>query len=157
MKRWKLISLAALMAAACATGAETAPATDQVASPGEPVKAMPARIAYNPDPYPSTYKPLPADNVLIRNATVFDGLGGEIKGAAVLIQDGKITAVGSEASMTMPAGIRTIDGTGRFVTPGIIDIHSHLGVYPSPGISAHQDGNEVSGPVTAEVWAEHAI
>ncbi len=145
------------MAAACATGAETTPATDQAASSSEPVKAMPARIAYNPDPYPSTYKPLPADNVLIRNATVFDGLGGEIKGGAVLIQDGKITAVGSEASMTMPAGIRTIDGTGRYVTPGIIDIHSHLGVYPSPGISAHQDGNEVSGPVTAEVWAEHAI
>ena len=159
MKRWKLISLAALMAAACATGAETttAPVADQTASPSQPMKAMPTRIAYNPDPYPSTYKPLPNDDVLIRNATVFDGLGGELKGGAVLIQGGKITAVGTEASMTMPAGIRTIDGTGRFVTPGIIDIHSHLGVYPSPGISAHQDGNEVSGPVTAEVWAEHAI
>jgi imidazolonepropionase-like amidohydrolase len=159
MKRWKLIPLVALVVAACATGAETTttPVTDQTATPSQPVKAMPARIAYNPDPYPSTYKPLPNDDVLIRNATVFDGLGGEIKGGAVLIQGGKITAVGSEASMTMPAGIRTIDGTGRFVTPGIIDIHSHLGVYPSPGISAHQDGNEVSGPVTAEVWAEHAI
>ena len=159
MKRWKLISLAALMAAACATGAETTttPVADQATSPSQPMKAMPTRIAYNPDPYPSTYKPLPNDDVLIRNATVFDGLGGELKGGAVLIQGGKITAVGTEASMTMPAGIRTIDGTGRFVTPGIIDIHSHLGVYPSPGISAHQDGNEVSGPVTAEVWAEHAI
>ena len=84
--------------------------------------------------------------MLIRNATVYDGLGGEIKGGAVLIQGGKITAVGSEAAMTMPAGIKTIDATGKFVTPGIIDIHSHLGAYPSPGIGAHQDGNEVSAP-----------
>ena len=75
----------------------------------------------------------------------------------MLIQGGKITAVGSEAAMTMPAGIKTIDAAGKWVTPGIIDIHSHLGVYPSPGIEAHQDGNESLGPVTAEVWVEHSI
>jgi imidazolonepropionase-like amidohydrolase len=43
------------------------------------------------------------------------------------------------------------------VTPGIVDIHSHLGVYPSPGVDAHQDGNEISAPVTAQVWAEHGV
>ncbi len=155
MQVWKLIPLVALLAGACATTpAETTSDTGQASDPAKP---LPMRVAYNPDPYPSTYKPLPPDDVLIRNATVYDGLGGEIKGGAVLIQGGKITAIGSEASMILPAGIRTIDGTGRFVTPGIIDIHSHLGAYPSPGLEAHQDGNEVSGAVTAEVWVEHSI
>jgi imidazolonepropionase-like amidohydrolase len=43
------------------------------------------------------------------------------------------------------------------VTPGIIDIHSHLGVYPSPGVQAHSDGNESTAPNTAQVWAEHSV
>ncbi|OYX49397.1 MAG: amidohydrolase [Alphaproteobacteria bacterium 32-64-14] len=158
MQVWKLIPLVALVASACATTPiDTSTDGSTTSQASEPVKAMPRRVAYNADPYPSTYKPLPSDDVLIRNATVYDGLGGEIKGGAVLIQGGKITAVGSEAAMTMPAGIKTIDATGKFVTPGIIDIHSHLGAYPSPGIGAHQDGNEVSAPVTAEVWVEHSI
>ena len=36
-------------------------------------------------------------------------------------------------------------------------MHSHLGVYPSPGVDAHSDGNEATAPVTAEVWAEHSV
>ena len=50
-----------------------------------------------------------------------------------------------------------IEAAGKWVTPGIIDNHSHLGVYPSPSVSAHGDGNEISGAVTSEVWAEHGI
>ena len=150
--RFHLLPAIALALGACATVAE--PSAQSAASP---VKALPARVSYPKDPFPSTYKPMPSEDVLIRNATVFDGLGGEIKNGAVLIQGGKIVAVGAEAAMTLPAGIKTIDASGKWVTPGIIDIHSHLGVYPSPGISAHQDGNEISGAVTAEVWAEHGL
>src|SRR5690349_10688918 len=153
MHPWKLIPVVALLAAACATASESAVSQ----TPADPAKPKPVRVVYNKDPYPSTYKPLPSEDVLIRNATVLDGAGKMIERGAVLIQGGKITAVGSEAAMTMPAGIKTIDATGKWVTPGIIDIHSHLGVYPSPGLEAHQDGNEVSGPVTAEVWAEHGL
>jgi imidazolonepropionase-like amidohydrolase len=50
-----------------------------------------------------------------------------------------------------------IDGTGKWVTPGVIDIHSHLGDYPSPAIDALADGNEITGPVTPQVWAEHSV
>jgi imidazolonepropionase-like amidohydrolase len=139
----------AALAAGCAT-------TDKP-TVAEPATPSSAKIAYDANPYPSTYKPLPATDMLIRNATVFDGLGGKIENGSVLVQGGKITAVGSEAAMTMPAGIKTIDASGKWVTPGIIDIHSHLGDYPSPGIGALQDGNEISAPVTAEVWAEHSI
>ena len=50
-----------------------------------------------------------------------------------------------------------IDAQGRWVTPGLIDVHSHLGVYASPDIKAHSDGNEATAPVTAQVWAEHSV
>ena len=43
------------------------------------------------------------------------------------------------------------------MTPGIIDIHSHLGDYPTPSVEAHSDGNEATSPTTPEVWAEHSI
>jgi imidazolonepropionase-like amidohydrolase len=65
-----------------------------------------------------------------------------------------LTAVG--ASVQAPADATVVDGTGKWVTPGIIDAHSHLGVYPSPGVDAN-DGNEMTDPDTAQVWAEHSV
>ena len=59
--------------------------------------------------------------------------------------------------LAVPEGYQRIDAAGKFVTPGIIDIHSHLGVYPSPSVEANSDGNEATAPTTAEVWAEHAV
>ena len=67
---------------------------------------------------------------------------------------------GERLSDEVEAGVGTqniIDGTGKFVTPGIIDNHSHMGVYPAPGVSTSSDGNEATNPVTAEVWAEHSV
>jgi imidazolonepropionase-like amidohydrolase len=75
--------------------------------------------------------------------------------ADVLMQDGKIQSVGK--GLSAPANARIVSGTGKWVTPGIIDVHSHLGVYASPGIQASSDGNEATAPVTAQVWAEHSI
>jgi len=72
-----------------------------------------------------------------------------------LFADGKIVAIGQ--SVDVPAGVTTIDGTGKYLTPGIVDIHSHLGDYPSPSVRALSDGNEATGPVTADVWAEHSV
>ena len=73
----------------------------------------------------------------------------------MLFSDGKIVEVGP--NVNAPQGATVIDGTGKWVTPGVIDIHSHLGDYPSPAVEAHSDGNEVTGPVRPEVWAEHSI
>jgi imidazolonepropionase-like amidohydrolase len=50
-----------------------------------------------------------------------------------------------------------IDGTGKYLTPGIIDVHSHLGDYPTPQVDANSDGNEATGPSKPEVWAEHSV
>jgi imidazolonepropionase-like amidohydrolase len=82
--------------------------------------------------------------------------GPAIADGAVAFADGKLVAVGKNADVATPAGAEEVDGTGLFVTPGIIDAHSHLGVYASPGTFSTADGNEATGPVTAEVNAEHA-
>ncbi|MEO0549255.1 MAG: amidohydrolase [Pseudomonadota bacterium] len=113
------------------------------------------KVEINLNPYPSTYTPYPSDTVLLKDATVLDGLGGLIENGDVLLTDGKVSDIGAE--LEAPEGAEVIDATGRWVTPGIIDNHSHLGVYPSPSVSAHGDGNEISGAVTAEVWAEHGV
>jgi len=112
--------------------------------------------AWNENPYPSTYRAYPGEPVAIVGATVFDGAGGRIDNGTVLVADGKVQAIG-DAALAVPATYRRIDGAGKFVTPGVIDIHSHLGVYPSPGVDAHQDGNEMTSPTTPQVWAEHSV
>ena len=68
--------------------------------------------------------------------------------------DGEIQAVGLRL---VAEGAKEIDGTGKYVTPGIIDNHSHMGVYPAPSVRTSSDGNEATNPVTSEVWAEHSV
>jgi imidazolonepropionase-like amidohydrolase len=108
------------------------------------------------EPFASTYRPLPSQPMLIVNATVLTGSGERIENGNLLLSGGRIEVVGAEP-IEAPEGTRVIDADGRWVTPGLIDVHSHLGVYPSPGIKAHSDGNEATDPVTAAVWAEHSV
>ena len=141
---------------AIALGLSACAASD--AKPQTTASAAPAKQpgkTYNHDPYPSTYKPYPGVPTLVTNVTIFDGEGGKIDRGQILFADGKIVAIGE--SVQAPAGATVIDGTGKVLTPGIIDIHSHLGDYPSPGVQANSDGNEATGPVTADVWAEHSV
>jgi imidazolonepropionase-like amidohydrolase len=121
---------------------------------GKPKPAAP--IFVNEDPYPSTYVRYPGVLTVIRHATVFDGDGRRIDNGTVVFADGVIQAIGGP-DLASPAGALEIDGTGKWVTPGIIDIHSHLGDYPSPGVDANSDGNEATSPVRPEVWAEHSV
>ena len=104
--------------------------------------------------YASTYKPLKSENIVIRNATVFDGNGNKFQNFDVHFSDGEIQAIGLRL---VAEGAKEIDGTGKYVTPGIIDNHSHMGVYPAPSVRTSSDGNEATNPVTSEVWAEHSV
>ena len=158
MNRWPL--LLPLLAACAGAGAQPAPAQPapvQAVAPGQTESQKPFTDTLSSDrpQYPSTYRRRPFQPVLIRNVTVLSGAGPEIRNTSVLFQDGKVVAVG--ANLTGPAGALVVDGTGKWVTPGIIDAHSHLGVYAAPGTSAESDGNEATNPNTAEVWAEHSI
>ncbi|WP_375209695.1 amidohydrolase [Hyphomonas jannaschiana] len=145
-RNWVALAAAAIFLTACGGSGE---------SDGPAIKPFTPNEPFDPDPYPSTYEAFPNAPVLITNATILDGEGAKIDNGSLLLQDGKISAIG--ADLEAPEGATVIDASGRWVTPGIIDNHSHLGAYPSPSVSAHQDGNEISGPVTAEVWVEHGI
>jgi len=105
--------------------------------------------------YASTYQRKANPPVFIRNATVLTAAGPEMQHASVYFKDGLIVSVGADT--TAPTDATVVDGTGKFVTPGIIDDHSHLGVYAAPGTWAESDGNEATNPVTANVWAEHSF
>ena len=142
--RIAVAAAAALMVSALAGCASVSP----------PKKAAAVRI--NEDPFPSTYAPYPGVPTVIRNATVLDGEGGRIDGGTVVLAGGVVQAVGGP-ELAVPDGAQVIDGTGKFVTPGIIDVHSHLGDYPSPGTESHSDGNEATAPARPEVWAEHSV
>ena len=167
--RWTIVSM--LMLAACAQ--ETPPAADEGANDEAataPALASDDNAASKPqtkkpdgavrppkDPFPSTYEPYPSEAVLITGATILTGAGERINNGSVLLQDGKISAIGAAGAVTAPEGVQTIDADGKWVTPGIIDNHSHLGDYPSPSTASTSDGNEATSPNTSQVWAEHSV
>jgi hypothetical protein len=94
--------------------------------------------------YLSTYKPDTSETILIRNARVLTGSGDELDNASILMENNKITAIGE---IPLDTDAKVIDVKGKWITPGIIDIHSHMGVYPSPGLRSNSDGNEATSPV----------
>ncbi|CAN5261059.1 amidohydrolase [soil metagenome] len=142
-----LSALLLLGVAGCAQGARR-----PAAAPAPQDTLAAARVA---NPYPSTYQPFASRATVIRGGTVMTAAGQVIPNGQVLLENGRITAVGQ--TVTAPEGATVIDAAGRWVTPGIIDTHSHLGAYSSPGVQAHSDGNEATDPVTAEVWVEHSV
>ncbi|MBA3564814.1 MAG: amidohydrolase [Gammaproteobacteria bacterium] len=115
----------------------------------------PAREEAEPPLYASTYAPLPREATVIEHATILTGAGERIDDGVLVMRDGRIEAVGT--ALEVAGELMRIDAGGKWLTPGIIDNHSHLGVYPSPAVAAVSDGNEVSDPNTAQVWAEHAV
>ena len=108
-----------------------------------------------PGPYASTYAVPKSKAFVIENATILTGAGQKIIGGRVWVEEGKIREVG--ATVSAPEGTEVVDGAGRWLTPGIIDMHSHLGVYPAPSATQTEDGNEMTSPTTPDVWAEHSV
>ncbi|MBW3628875.1 MAG: amidohydrolase family protein [Gemmatimonadetes bacterium] len=107
------------------------------------------------DAFPSAYVPFPSTPTLIRGGTILTAAGDVIPGGQVLMVDGKIAAVG--AHVDAPAGVTVVEATGKYVTPGLIDDHSHLGAGPSPAVPALANVNERTNPSTPEVWVEHSV
>uniref|UniRef100_UPI0035C9B4B3 amidohydrolase n=1 Tax=uncultured Sphingomonas sp. TaxID=158754 RepID=UPI0035C9B4B3 len=142
------VATAALLAGCAADGGSKPTTASGKPAPG-------AGKVYSHDPYPSTYKAYPGVPTLVTHVTIFDGEGGRIDNGSALFANGKIVALGQ--TLDAPAGTTVIDGTGKTLTPGVIDIHSHLGDYPSPAVQANSDGNEATSPTTPEVWAEHSV
>jgi imidazolonepropionase-like amidohydrolase len=83
------------------------------------------------------------------------GPEGTIENCTVLINSGKIEKIGK--GLKLPDGYRVLDARGKHLTPGLIDIHSHLGVYSNPPVEGSSDGNEMINPVTPHVRALDAF
>lgn len=123
------------------------------------VAAAKTTLPWKLNPFPSTYQPLPRQDTLIVNATILDGAGHRYDKASILLRDGKVASIGVD-DIVAPAGATTIDAKGRWVTPGIIDVHSHDGDFSAPFTSLdaqNSDVSEISSPITPQVWAEHSI
>ncbi len=144
VKSWLL--LATTISLAACTAKSDSPKSASAGKPAAKVEA----------PFPSTYKAYPGAATAIRNVIIFDGEGSRIDNGVVFMSGGKIESVGGPDT-PIPADIVVFDGAGKYVTPGIIDVHSHLGDYPTPSVDAHDDGNEATSPTTPEVWAEHSV
>ncbi|MCX4243518.1 amidohydrolase [Paraliomyxa miuraensis] len=93
--------------------------------------------------------------VLLQGARVMTAAGVIYPTGDVLVEGDRIAAVG--AHVTAPDDATVVDLRGKVITPGLIDTHSHLGVYASPGFSAHADGNEATAPVTPGMRAGDAV
>lgn len=87
------------------------------------------------------------ESILIKNGTLLTVTNGNFEETDLLIQNGKISKI--EKNINPPSNTKIIDATGKFVMPGIIDAHSHMGI--SGGV------NEWTNPVTAEVQIEDVI
>ncbi len=144
VKSWLL--LATTISLAACTAKSDSPKSASAGKPAAKVEV----------PFPSTYKAYPGAATAIRNVIIFDGEGSRIDNGVVFMSGGKIESVGGPDT-PIPADIAVFDGAGKYVTPGIIDVHSHLGDYPTPSVDAHDDGNEATSPTTPEVWAEHSV
>ncbi|SEG42697.1 Imidazolonepropionase [Nonomuraea solani] len=94
-------------------------------------------------------------NIAITSGYVVPVDGEPIDGGTVLIQDGRITAVGRD--VTVPDGITVVDATGGWVLPGFVEAHGHLGVYEEAEGWAGQDTNEMTDPNGARLRALDAI
>jgi imidazolonepropionase-like amidohydrolase len=100
----------------------------------------------------------PADGTYVfKGARLLPVTGPPIDDGILVIRGKKIVAVGKADEMKIPDGATVIDVTGKTIIPGLVDTHSHLGVYSRPNVSANSDGNEGSGPVQSGIRALDAV
>lgn len=98
----------------------------------------------------------PAGVLAFRGARILPVSGPPIDGGVLVVRDGKIAAVGP-AGTTIPDGAEVRDAAGMVIIPGLVDTHSHIGIFPRPTVPAHGDGNEMSGPVQGGLRALDAV
>ena len=146
MKNHLFLAFSMLLVYSCSEGIEV--------SQSSTVDAAVKSTSFDRDPFESNYKPLASERTLIKSVNLYDGLGNEFSNFDVLFDNGIIEEIGKDI---VDDDATIIDAKGKWLTPGIIDIHSHMGVYPAPGVRTSSDGNEATSPITAEVWAEHSV
>ena len=147
--------LAALLTLSLAAGCATTPAP--APRPAAETAPEPGETTRSGDPYPSTYQPLPSRPTLDPQRHR-PHRGRAARSTAARCCCATARSPRSGATVAAPAGAVVVDAAGKWVTPGVIDAHSHLGrLRLARACDAHGDGNEATAPMTAEVWAEHSV
>ena len=90
-------------------------------------------------------------NIAIRGATLWTVTDGVLDNGDILVLDGKISKIGS--SVEIPQGVPCIEACGRIVTPGLIDCHSHMGLWEEGYPEVEAGGNEKMNPLTPHLRA----
>ena len=93
--------------------------------------------------------------IVLRGGTLWTATGAVLVDTDLLTTNGQITAIGK--ALSVPAGTQEFDVRGKILTPGLVDMHSHLGLYAVPSSQAHNDGNEMTSPTTPMVRAVDAF
>jgi imidazolonepropionase-like amidohydrolase len=92
---------------------------------------------------------LAAQSLVVRAEKIYTVSDGVIENGMILIEDGKIARVGR--GFDIPRGVQVLDAT--VVTPGFVEMHTHVGVYSIPMVQENSDGNEATNPITPQVRA----
>jgi imidazolonepropionase-like amidohydrolase len=100
----------------------------------------------------------PGDAVTVfKGARLLTAAGAPVEDGVLVIRGKKIAAVGRSGEITVPDGATVVDVAGKVIIPGLVDTHSHLGVYARPHVPANSDGNEGSGPTQPGIRALDAV
>jgi imidazolonepropionase-like amidohydrolase len=92
-----------------------------------------------------------------RGARILTAVGAPIDNGVLVVAKGKITAVGPADGVVAPDGAEVHDLAGKTIVPGLVDTHSHIGIWSRPNVPANEDANEGSGPVQSALRALDAI
>src|SRR5262245_44671345 len=115
---------------------------------------VPTRGAYTLG-FPKVEPKAEPDKVTVfRNATIYTATADKpIASGVMIVHKGKIVELGTAAEVKIPADAEVIDLKDAIIIPGLVDTHSHIGVWGRPSVTGNSDGNEMSGPVQPSVRA----
>ncbi len=137
-------------------GSVTLPSASDTAPELPTAAPTPTRTEPSSEAPDSPRQPAPKPKrLLLRGATLLTATELEAFAGDLLIEEGRIAAIAR--SLEDGDATRVLDLSGRWITPGLIDPHSHVGIAPAPFIRAHRDANELSGPIKPELRAEDAF
>lgn len=151
-----LMASIALGATSCTASITDGRGPGDSLSPSIPSEGV--RSGLDPDvaemAYGSTYKRPATTPVAIVNVHILSAAGPDIEDGTIVLRDGRIAAIGSADTIVSPSDATIVPGNGRWVTPGLVDPHSHIGLDETFG---RENSNETSSPVNPGLWIEHGV